>query len=45
MSDAAVEVKEKREETVHWLVDHWATMNLGRTLLTGTAAVLATWAV
>lgn len=38
------EVSVKKEETVHYLVDQWATMNLGRTVLTGVAAVLATWA-
>lgn len=34
----------KREESVHYLVDQWATFNLGRSVLTGLTAVLATWA-
>lgn len=38
------EVGVKREETVHYLVDQWALWNLGRAVLTGTAAVLAAWA-
>lgn len=35
---------ESKEETVHYLVDQWATLNLGRTVLTGLSALLATWA-
>jgi len=38
------EVSVKREESVHYLVDQWATFNLGRSVLTGVAALLATWA-
>lgn len=38
------EVGVQKEETVHYLVDRWATLNLGRSLLTGMAALLATWA-
>lgn len=34
----------KEDETVHALVDRWATLNLGRTLLSGLAAGFATWA-
>ena len=34
----------RKEETVHYLVDRWATLNLGRVLLTSLSAVLATWA-
>ncbi|KAI6798967.1 hypothetical protein KC332_g14462 [Hortaea werneckii] len=44
LTDAAAEVGIAQEETVHQLVDRWATMNLGRTLLTGIAALTATWA-
>lgn len=34
----------KTQETVHFLVDRWATLNLSRVLLTGLSAALATWA-
>lgn len=34
----------KAEQTTHWLVDRWATVNLGRAVLSGIAAVVATWA-
>ena len=34
-----------KEETVHGLVDRWATLNLGRALLTGAGAVCAAWAI
>ncbi|KAI7684383.1 hypothetical protein KC322_g13448, partial [Hortaea werneckii] len=44
LTDAAAEAGVAQEETVHQLVDRWATMNLGRTLLTGIAALAATWA-
>ncbi|RMY34874.1 hypothetical protein D0866_04988, partial [Hortaea werneckii] len=44
LTDAAAEAGVAQEETVHQLVDRWATMNLGRTLLTGIAAIAATWA-
>lgn len=33
-----------REQTTHWLVDRWATVNLGRAVLSGVAAVAAIWA-
>ena len=42
--DASAEHGIRKEETAHYLVDYWATMNLGRTALTGLAAVLAMWA-
>lgn len=29
---------------MHYLVDLWATVNLGRAVLAGVSAVLATWA-
>ncbi|KAH8808586.1 hypothetical protein F5884DRAFT_377024 [Xylogone sp. PMI_703] len=32
-----------REETAHWLVDHWGTLNLGRAALLLAAAGLGTW--
>lgn len=38
------EVETKAEQTTHWLVDRWATVNLGRAVLSGIAAVVATWA-
>ncbi|KAI7160800.1 hypothetical protein KC349_g3296 [Hortaea werneckii] len=44
LTDVAAEAGVAQEETVHQLVDRWATMNLGRTLLTGIAAIAATWA-
>ena len=31
-----------KNQTVHYLVDKWATLNLGRALVTGLAAILAT---
>ena len=34
----------REDETAHYLVDRWASVNLGRTALTGVAAVLALWA-
>lgn len=42
ITDAAAETGVTREETVHFLVDRWATVNLGRSLITGLAAVCAT---
>lgn len=44
IEDATVEAGVAESDTVHQLVDKWATMNLGRTILTGVAAVLATYA-
>ncbi|KAK5125311.1 hypothetical protein LTR85_000420 [Meristemomyces frigidus] len=44
LTDSAAEAGVAKEETVHQLVDKWATMNLGRTILTGIAALTATWA-
>ena len=44
ITEEGAEVGVKQEETVHYLVDRWATMNLGRTVLTGISAMLATWA-
>ena len=42
--NASAETNLKREETMHYLVDRWATINLGRTVLSGVAAIVATWA-
>lgn len=44
LTDAGAEAGVAKEETVHSLVDRWATVNLGRTVLTGLASILATWA-
>lgn len=44
ITDADVEMNVKREETVHYLVDRWATVNLGRSIMVTCAALLATWA-
>ncbi|KAK5173869.1 uncharacterized protein LTR77_002550 [Saxophila tyrrhenica] len=40
----ADEAEMKREDTTHYLVDRWAVVNLGRSVLSGAAAVLATLA-
>ena len=44
ITDTAAEAGVAKEETVHSLVDWWALYNLGRSVLTGVAAVLAAWA-
>jgi hypothetical protein len=44
ITDAAAESGVAKEETTHVLVDKWATFNLGRTVMTGVAALAATWA-
>lgn len=33
-----------KEETTHALVDKWATVNLGRVVIAGVSALVATWA-
>ena len=38
------EVEVKQEQTTHWLVDRWATVNLGRAVLCTLAAGSAIWA-
>ena len=43
--DARAEHGPRKDETAHYLVDRWGTMNLGRTGLTGLASLLAAWAV
>lgn len=42
--DTTAEHGIKKEETAHYTVDQWATVNLGRTALTGVAGLLAMWA-
>lgn len=44
LTDTSAEAGLKKEETVHALVDKWATINLGRALVATTSAVLAVWA-
>jgi hypothetical protein len=44
LEDTAAEAGVRRAETVHSLVDTWATLNLVRAIITGVAAVTATWA-
>ena len=44
LTDTAIESEVAKEETTHALVDKWATLNLGRTVLSALAAVTATWA-
>ena len=43
--DARAEHGPRKDETAHYLVDRWGTINLGRTVLTGLAGILAAWAV
>jgi hypothetical protein len=42
LTDTAAEAGVGKEETTHFLVDRWATVNLGRSVITGVAAVCAT---
>lgn len=44
IADGDLEANVRREETVHYLVDQWAIVNLGRSAILTLAAVLATWA-
>ncbi|KAI9699612.1 MAG: hypothetical protein M1820_007112 [Bogoriella megaspora] len=44
LTDAAAEAGVSKEETVHALVDKWATVNLGRVLITTTGALCAAYA-
>lgn len=44
LTDSSVEAGVAKKETVHQLVDRWATVNLGRSALAGLSAVLAAWA-
>ncbi|KAH9828894.1 hypothetical protein Tdes44962_MAKER02322 [Teratosphaeria destructans] len=44
LTDADVEASVSKDDSVHALVDKWAVVNLGRTILSGVAAIAATWA-
>lgn len=44
LTDASAEAGISKEETVHSLVDKWATLNLGRFAITAISAAMATWA-
>lgn len=44
LTDASAEAGISKEETVHSLVDKWATINLGRFAVAAVSAALATWA-
>lgn len=44
LTDVAVESGVSREETTHALVDKWATLNLGRAVISVTGALCATYA-
>jgi hypothetical protein len=44
ITDTAAEEGVAQEETAHALVDKWATLHLGRALLSVVAAISATWA-
>ena len=41
LEDKAVEANVAQEETVHALVDRWATLNLARAVLVGAGAMCA----
>jgi hypothetical protein len=41
LDDTTAEAGIAKKETVDWLVDRWATLNLVRAVITGTAAVAA----
>ncbi|KAH7135534.1 hypothetical protein B0J11DRAFT_518573 [Dendryphion nanum] len=43
LEDKAVEAGVAREETVHALLDKWATLNFVRALISGVSAGLAAW--
>ncbi|KAF1985202.1 hypothetical protein K402DRAFT_405347 [Aulographum hederae CBS 113979] len=45
ITDSAAESGVAKEETVHGLIDKWATLNLGNAALTFASAVCAAWAV
>jgi hypothetical protein len=44
LDDTAAEAGAAKEDTVHSLIDTWATLNLIRALFPGVAAVTAAWA-
>jgi hypothetical protein len=43
VEDKMAEAGVQKEETVHALLDKWATLNLARALLIGAGAVSAVW--
>lgn len=43
LGDKSAEIAVAEEETVHALLDKWATLNLVRALIVGAGAVLAAW--
>ena len=43
-TDEVTKTSQPREDNVHWLVDRWATVNIGRGLMAGVAAACAIWA-
>lgn len=45
LSDTAVEKGVRKEETVHALLDWWATLNFGRAMITLVGAVAMVWGV
>ncbi|KAF2020487.1 hypothetical protein BU24DRAFT_416169 [Aaosphaeria arxii CBS 175.79] len=44
LDNKAAEAGVAKEETVHALIDKWATLNFARALIVGAAALLAAWA-
>ncbi|KAF2092071.1 hypothetical protein K490DRAFT_32435 [Saccharata proteae CBS 121410] len=44
LEDEAAEAGIAQEDTVHGMVDKWATLNLGRTVINGVAALCVAWA-
>jgi hypothetical protein len=41
--DKAAEAGVAKDETVHALIDKWATMNLARAALVGLGSIMAVW--
>ena len=44
ITDKAAEAGATQEETVHALIDMWATLNLGQAIITGIGSLCALWA-
>ncbi|EMD00638.1 hypothetical protein BAUCODRAFT_28981 [Baudoinia panamericana UAMH 10762] len=44
LTDAEAESGMSKEESTHGLVDTWGTINFGRAIISGVAALAATWA-
>ena len=44
ITDKTAEAGVTQEETVHALIDRWATLNLGRAIITGIGSLCALWA-